>query len=132
MRIKLVMKNALFFLFLLYGGLVFSQGKLTPTKQFTISGKVKKESVITMDSLYRYNTAVIGDIKVTNHLGEFKHKDEQLKGVLLKDVLNHTMIDASSPKLLSEYYFTCIGADGYKVVYSWNELLIPKWATMFT
>ncbi|MDB5138126.1 MAG: hypothetical protein JWR12_42 [Mucilaginibacter sp.] len=120
------MKNALFFLFLLYGGLVFAQEKLTLTKQFTISGKVKKESVITMDSLYRYSATVIGDIKVTNHLGEFKHKDEQLKGILLKDILSHTIIDASSPKLLSEYYFTCIGADGYKVVYSWNELFNTK------
>ena len=24
--------------------------------------------------------------------------------------------------MLSEYYFTCIASDGYKIIYSWNEL----------
>ncbi|WP_134087864.1 hypothetical protein [Olivibacter sp. XZL3] len=27
-----------------------------------------------------------------------------------------------SPKVLSEYYIVCIAKDGYKVVFSWNEL----------
>ncbi|MEO7768070.1 MAG: molybdopterin-binding protein, partial [Ferruginibacter sp.] len=27
-----------------------------------------------------------------------------------------------NPKLLSEYYFVCIAADNYKVVFSWNEI----------
>jgi hypothetical protein len=27
-----------------------------------------------------------------------------------------------TPKLFSSMYFTCVGSDGYKVVYSWNEL----------
>jgi hypothetical protein len=29
---------------------------------------------------------------------------------------------ANSPKLFSRFCFTCVGAGGYKVVYSWNEL----------
>lgn len=75
-----------------------------------------------MDSLNSYPLKTIGDIKVTNHLGEFKHQDDQLKGVLLKDILIHSELLASSPKLFSRFYFVCVGADGYKVVYSWNEL----------
>jgi len=92
------------------------------THQFTISGKVKTESVITMDSLNSYPLKTIGDIKVTDHTGTFKHQDDQLKGVLLKDILNHSQWTITSPKLFSTMYFTCIGSDGYKVVYSWNEL----------
>jgi hypothetical protein len=110
----------LFFLFL-YTGAAFAQEKYATTRQFSISGKIKNPSVITMDSLAHYTTVEIGDIKVTDHLGQFKHADSGLKGVLLKDILNHIAIDAT-PHLFSGYYFTCVGSDGYKVVYSWNEL----------
>ncbi len=77
---------------------------------------------MTMDSLSKIPLKEIGNIKVTNHLGEFKHQDEHLKGVLLKDVLRNITFNISSPKLMSQLYFICSGADGYKVVYSWNEL----------
>jgi hypothetical protein len=109
-------------LFLLYGTFTYAQEPLKQTLSFSINGQVKNESVITMDSLNSYPVKVIGDIKVTDHLGTFKHEDDQLKGVLLKDILSHTLLDANSPKLYSRFYFTCVGNDGYAVVYSWNEL----------
>jgi len=111
-----------FIILVLLSASVFGQEVMKPTNNFSISGKVKKESVITMDSLSQYPLKEIGNLKVTNHLGEFKHQDEHLKGILLKDVLSHTIFDVSNPKLMSELYFVCSGADGYKVVYSWNEL----------
>jgi len=92
------------------------------TKSFSITGSVKKESVITIDTLNKYTAKDIGGINITNHKGDFKHRDEKLQGVLLKDVLSNTVFDVNSPKLLSEFYLVCVGADGYKVVYSWNEL----------
>lgn len=64
----------------------------------------------------------IGDIPITNHLGEPKGTAKGLKGVLLKDVLELVQIDSESPKVLSEYYFACKANDNYTVVYSWNEL----------
>ena len=108
-------------LFLLAGTSVFAQQTTHQTHQFTIIGKVKAESVITMDSLNIFPLKTIGDIKVTDHTGAFKHQDDQLKGVLLKDILNHSQW-LLTPHLFSSMYFTCVGADGYKVVYSWNEL----------
>jgi hypothetical protein len=116
------MKNLLVILFL-YTGVAFAQEKTEykPTHQFTITGAIKKESVITMDSLNSYPLKDIGDIKVTDHLGNFKHGDEKLKGVLLKDILLHSQLMAT-PHLYSQFYFVCTGSDGYKVVYSWNEL----------
>jgi hypothetical protein len=115
------MKN-LFILFFLYAGSLLAQETAKPTRQFTISGQIKKGSVITMDSLNSYPLKEIGEIKVTNHLGDFKHKDDKLKGVLLKDILIHSELVANSPKLFSRFYFACIGSDGYTIVYSWNEL----------
>lgn len=44
----------LLYLFLLWGTTAFAQETITQTHQFTITGKVKKESVITMDSLNSY------------------------------------------------------------------------------
>ena len=117
------MKRYLSFLFILVCAAALAQEKTEykPTHQFTITGQVKKESVITMDSLNSYPLKDIGDIKVTDHTGNFKHGDEQLKGVLLKDILMHSQLNAT-PHLYSQFYFVCTGSDGYKVVYSWNEL----------
>lgn len=114
----------LFIIFLFcIGSTAFAQSKYTQTKQFTIKGLVAKESVITMDSLNNYPLKEIGDIKVTDHTGAFKHSDEKLKGILLKDVLNHsTWTISGGPHMFSNLYFTCVGSDGYAVVYSWNEL----------
>ncbi|MVN23358.1 molybdopterin-binding protein [Mucilaginibacter arboris] len=111
-----------FMLLLLLSAPAFAQEVLKPTNSFLISGKVNKAVTITMDSLKQYPVKEMGSFKITNHLGEFKHQDEHLKGVLLKDVLSHTIFAVGSPKLLSELYFVCTAADGYKVVYSWNEL----------
>ena len=115
------MKKILILLLLCSATATFAQQTETQTHQFAITGKVKNESVITMDSLNNYPLKTIGNIKVTDHTGAFKHQDDQLKGVLLKAVLNNTKW-MLTPKLFSSMYFTCVGADGYKVVYSWNEL----------
>ena len=116
------MKNLLILFFLYAGSVLAQENQWKPTHQFTISGQIKKESVITMDSLNSYPLKEIGQIKVTDHVGTFKHQDDKLKGILLKDILIHSVLDANSPKLFSRFYFTCVGSDGYKVVYSWNEL----------
>jgi len=117
------MKYLLLVFFLCTASLCRAQEpKSVPTKSFTIGGLVETQSVITMDTLNRLPLQSVGDVAVTNHLGEFRHKDVNVKGVLLKDVLAHTVLRSASPKLLSRLYFTCIGSDGYKVVYSWNEL----------
>ncbi len=112
----------LVFLFLLYSAAAFAQEPLKQTLSFSISGQIKNPSIITMDSLNSCPVKAIGDIKVTDHTGTFKHEDDRLKGVLLKDILSHTQLAANSPKLFSRFYFACSGNDGYTVVYSWNEL----------
>lgn len=116
------MKKLLTILFLIYAGSAFAQEKTQQTNKFAIVGEVERESVITMDSLKQYTISEIGDINITDHTGAFKHKDDKLRGILLKDVLSHTKFKTTSPKLLSRFYFICTGIDGYKVVYSWNEL----------
>jgi hypothetical protein len=96
--------------------------KTTPTRSFTISGEVKAPVTIQVSDLSKWTAATIGDVTISNHLGEPKGQSKGMKGVLLKDVLGSVEINAESPKALSEYYFVCKANDNYTVVYSWNEL----------
>jgi hypothetical protein len=100
-----------------------AQEKVTPTDHFTVEGRVKKSVTITLKDLNALKKFPIGDsVVVTNHTGQYKSTTTALQGVLIKDALAKVEFDAESPRILSEYYFTFIASDGYKVVFSWNEL----------
>lgn len=99
-----------------------AQKTFTPTQSFTISGEVKLSVTVGIADLKKWKEVSIGDVVITNHLGEKKSEYKALKGVLLKEVLSSVEFNAESPKFLSEYYFVCKATDNYTVVYSWNEL----------
>lgn len=106
----------------LIGFSVYAQKELKPTSSFTISGEVKAPVTVQISDLIKWKAFDIGDVMITNHLGEKKSEAKGLKGVLLKEVLSAVEITSESPRVLSEYYFVCKANDGYTVVYSWNEL----------
>jgi hypothetical protein len=93
-----------------------------PTKSFVVKGNVKNEISFTIDDLKKLPALNIGTVVITNHMGEKKSEAKDLKGVLLRDVFKTIEINSESPKVLSEYYFVCKATDGYKVVFSWNEI----------
>jgi hypothetical protein len=101
---------------------LFSQSNASVTESFTITGKVKATLTVTTSDLQLFRSHTIGDVKITNHKGEEKGTASKLSGVLLKDIVQAVMPANEDLKLLSEYYFVCQASDGYKVVYSWNEL----------
>src|SRR6478736_1883232 len=95
------------FIFLFFAFSLAAQKDLKPTTSFTISGKVKATVTVSFAELKKLKQHDIGDVAITNHLGEPKSTAKGLKGVLLKDVLELVQIDAGNPKVLSEYYFAC-------------------------
>jgi hypothetical protein len=99
-----------------------AQKEYTATSSFIISGKVKAPIIVSIANLKKLKQYDIGDVVITNHLGEPRNTAKALKGVLLRDVLGLAEIDSESPRVLSEYYFVCKANDNYTVVYSWNEL----------
>jgi hypothetical protein len=107
---------------LIASSLVYAQEKTKPTSEFSISGKVKTDLLISTSDFSSFEIRNIGDLKITNHLGAEKDIAKDLKGVLLKDIFSRVEIQAENPKILSEFYITCIASDGYKIVFSWNEL----------
>jgi hypothetical protein len=116
------MKTRLMFVLLFASSLIYGQEKTIPTSDFTISGQVKAELKVSLTDFSSYEVKNIGDVKITNHLGAEKSIAKGMKGILLKDLLNKVEFQAENPKVLSEFYFSCVASDGYKVVFSWNEL----------
>src|SRR5215211_375774 len=105
------------FLSVVFGSAV-AQEVLKPTSSISISGRVKSPKTVSFEELKKYKLYNLGDVVITNHKGDVKGTAKDLSGVLLKDFLQSIELDAENPKVLSEYYFTCIASDGYKVVYS--------------
>ena len=117
------MKKSILLVWLLLSALtVWCQKDLKPTASFSISGAVKTPVTIHLADLEKWTSVDIGDVVITNHLGEKKSEAKGLRGVLLKEILSAAEINSESPKVLSEYYFVCKANDGYAVVFSWNEL----------
>jgi hypothetical protein len=101
---------------------LFSQSKIVPTEGITITGQVKKTLNIGIAELKQYPVQKIKPVQVTNHKGEVKGALKNLKGIPIIEILKNIEIDIDSPKLYSECYLIFEASDGYKVVYSWNEL----------
>ena len=106
------------FQFLLAG----AQKVIPPTDHFVIEGQVKKNITIALSDLGKYPLYKKDSIVITNHLKVPRSTLKNVQLVLVKDVLAAMEIDAPDVKALSEYYFVFLASDGYKVVFSWNEL----------
>lgn len=92
------------------------------SKTISISGDIIKPTIIKFSDLKNFETHNLDSLRIFNHKMEYKSTLRKIKGVLLKDVLSEVIFNIESPKLLSEFYFVCIADDGYKVVFSWNEI----------
>jgi hypothetical protein len=113
--------KALIVLCLFLPSLLLAQ-KLNTTDEIVVSGEVKNPTKITIADLSKFAAIDIGDVEITNHLGEKKGIAKTLKGIPLKNFLTEIQLKEDNPKLLSQFYFTFVALDNYKVVYSWNEI----------
>lgn len=109
-------------LFLVLPLLTNGQQQPASSEAFAVSGAVKKNFSLTIADIMALPAADIGDVTITNHLGEVKSVAKQLKGVPLRKALEQLQCDAENPRQFSEFYLTFIATDGYKAVFSWNEI----------
>ena len=116
------MKLLLSIMVLLYAIKASAQMDTVSTTHFSIEGRVKEKVDFDITKIQSYSTKTIDSVVILNHLKQRKHAIKNIRGILLKDVLNKAVIDAENPKALSEYYIECIATDNYKIVFSWNEL----------
>lgn len=92
------------------------------SKTISVTGNIAKPLSINFSDLKNYTSQSIDSLLILNHKQEYKSTLKKLKGVLLKDVLSKAEFTVNSPKVLSEFYIVCVADDGYKVVFSWNEI----------
>lgn len=92
------------------------------SKSISVTGDITKAITINFNDLKSYQQHSVDSLAIYNHKIDYKSTLKQLTGVLLKDVLSKVEFKTNSPKLLSEFYLVCIADDGYKVVFSWNEI----------
>ena len=116
------MKKYILIFLLAASTFTWAQTKITPTNQFTITGKIKAELKFTLADINTYPVVAIKNVTLTNHLGETKGDIQNIKGVALKPLLEKIDFLTEKPKELSQFYLTFVASDGYKIVYSWNEL----------
>lgn len=103
-------------------GSMSGQKNIPPTESFTMEGLVEKPLTITWENLLARPVSSLDSVVITNHLGEVKSTLRGLKVVPLLPILKEINIQVESPKQWSECYFVFEAVDGYKVVFSWNEL----------
>jgi len=120
------MKAIISLLCLLIGSYSIAQQKNETTDQFKIEGLVKQELVVSLTTLADFKVNTIDSVVINNHLMQRKYSLKNVKGVLLKDILEKAEIQSATPKELSEYYIVCVASDNYKVVFSWNEIFNNK------
>jgi hypothetical protein len=100
-----------------------AQHAVPPTKEISIFMPGKKQPVvIDIPAIKKMQQDNLGDVAIKNHKGEVKNTQKNVKGVLLKSLLDKAPIEVNKPKEYSELYITLIASDGYRNVYSWNEI----------
>lgn len=92
------------------------------TTEFRITGSVKKELTFHIDDFSAYQIDSLGNVVIRNKKGEEKALVKNLKGILLKTILDSARITADKHKDYSELVVVLTASDGYKNVYSWNEV----------
>ncbi|MFI5156070.1 MAG: hypothetical protein ACHQEM_07785 [Chitinophagales bacterium] len=118
------MKRILVYLILCFASIGgFSQGKIIHTDLIVLRGEIKNPQNITMATLAEFKAKDLNDVTNYNHLGEAHGMYKSVKGILLKDVLQKVQLNMTSPKQLYGFYVECTATDGYKTVFTWNELM---------
>lgn len=110
------------FLFVSLASANAQKNLVPPTSEFTVKGFVKNELTFRIGDLGQYKQDELHDVMIRNQKGEQKEVAKSVKGILLKSVLSKAEIHAEKPKEYSGIYIVLTASDGYKNVYSWNEL----------
>lgn len=101
---------------------VEAQRTISPTDSLYVMGKVKNATVFTIADLDTFPKTTIKDQIIYNHNGEAKDTLTEMIGIPIKTLLASILYVYEKPKVLNEFYFVFEASDGYRVVFSWNEI----------
>ncbi len=92
------------------------------TEQITVIGKIKNPMTLTVASLKKMNLVTGKDVKIICQSGEEKKNLKDFKGVLLRTILDSALVQMDHKKDRGKFVVVVTASDGYKVVFSYNEL----------
>lgn len=92
------------------------------TEHVTVSGVVAHKLKLSVDDLRKFPPQQVGELPMVCQSGADMGKLENLRGVLLKDILSKAGIISRSHNDVKKMAIVATAADGYKVVYSWTEI----------
>lgn len=113
-------RNLLQLLLLFSTQFLFGQNAFHSDTLF-VTGKVKTEWTFPIAKIREYKSELIGDVN-TSCSSKKREDSKGVKGVLVKTLLDTVGFDYENRKMLNEFYFKFEAADGYTVVYSFNEI----------
>jgi hypothetical protein len=99
-----------------------AQSSIRATDSLFIVGKVKNPIVFTLADLDTFPKTPIKTLVRDIQTGETKDTLTGMSGIPIKTLLASVKYMYDAPKQLNEFYFVFIASDGYRVVFSWNEL----------
>ena len=97
-------------------------GAQQPTDYFSIGGEIAKSIEVNAAELKSYPHISLDSMTVYSHDMKAKYVMRNIKGVLLRNILAKADFIEKHPKALNALYIECIATDGYRILYSWNEI----------
>lgn len=98
-----------------------AQSSSQSTTEFVVTGKVKSEVHFSLKDLKKFTAVELNDVN-TSCSPKVEEKMKSVKAILLKEVLDSVSFQYENRRMLNQYYFLFVAADGYKVVFSFNEI----------
>lgn len=92
------------------------------TENVSITGAVENKLVLSVSDLRKFPPQQIGRLPMICQTGANVGKLENLKGVLLRDILVKASVISTSHNDVKKMAVIATASDGYKVVFSWTEL----------
>ncbi len=102
-----------------------AQDKSVTSESLTISGKIKTEMTYTLSALDTFKKVTLGDMKFSD-AKEVKYDARNVKGIMLKDLLIKIEFLPETHKAINKFYLVFEAPDGFKVVFSYNEIFHPQ------
>lgn len=92
------------------------------TERISVSGLVEHALQLRVEDLRKFPPQQVSEIPVVCQTGAELGKMENLKGVLLRDVLGKASVVSRSHNDVKKMAVIATASDGYKVVFSWTEI----------
>jgi hypothetical protein len=108
-----------------------AQRPIKSTDSLFITGKVKNPTTFTLADLDTFLKIPIKAPITYNQQGEALDSLTGMLGIPLKTLLQSIQYNSGESKYLNEFYFVFTASDGYRVVFSWNEVYTSGAANSF-